>query len=1404
MDLLSKEEVCKNFKEKEEGKIDFKTVKSSSAKNSDDSNKTFCRTKYCQPCPLCGMKKNNNGEWEHKKKGKCTSGNLYRPIDGAIHTDINFLYSGDRHDDIEKKLNRFCDETNGDTINSVAGVSGTGVVAGSNSRSKELYQEWKCYKGKDVEKVKDGKDEDDEDYEDDYHKEVENAGGLCILENNDGKEKVNKQKTYNDFFYYWVAHMLKDSIHWKKKLEKCLKNGTKTRCKNNKCNRECGCFQKWVEQKKKKEWGKIIEHFYKQEGIPPGTHDITLEGVLKKEVLLTSLQEGYGNAEDIEHIKQLLEEEENEENEGTPGADNKNKNTIDKLLDHEEGIAKECQQKQNECPKKPPKKTPGGPDRALKPEEVDASSEDHYDEEGGEDEEEEEDKEEEGEDGEDVQDDVAEEDTAKEEGSSTTETQLPDACNIVKTLFESTKNFEDACRQKYGPKAPTSWKCVPTTGDKDGATGKSDGSICVPPRRRRLYIHKVDDNVKDDASLRKWFIESSAVETFFLWHEYKMEKKREDIEKQKANEKVVDTSNVGEELQNDLEGNGTIPEEFKRQMFYTLGDYKDIFEGKSIEVGDEKDKQKMKEIEKKIQAHINSGSSSPPHGTPGQPNSVTTPQQTWWSRNAPSIWKGMICALTYKEDGEKSTDDKTTLKRNDDVYEKIFGKPPNNDNPQNPNNGTFHKKYHYDSVRLKDDDDQSGDKLQSTSAPSDTPTLNNPKLSDFVLRPTYFRYLEEWGESFCGTRKRMLEQLEKVCRSGETGKEHCSGDGHVCEKDYLNHNNMFADSYCPDCKKACRKYKKWIEKKLEEFQKQKDKYKGELDKLTKDKSGGDKKFCEEIKNHSSAANFLKELKHGKDNQGNSDQDNKLDFENIPQTFSRSTYCKTCPPNKVNCSSGSKSRTSGGTNRCTEVKKNGETWEKVFDKIAKNNGKTTTIDVHMIDRRAPFIKKYLENSKNSEESNNSLFKDSYLFKSVRDQNWECKFENENKDVCKLKNFNDKIDLNQYTTFKVLLIYWLEDFIEGYYILKKRKVFEQCKENGENTCSEESKNYCACVKVWLEKKKNEWEQIKKHFKDRKSDDGDTVVSKVRNFLETLIPRIAPKKNNGEVTELSDLEKSLGCNCAGRAENSKEDEKEDVVLCLLTKLEDKANKCKEDQKPNGENQAQTCEKSAPVEDEDDEPLEEENPVTQPNICPKVETTEETVDEGKCEEDTVTPSLGPKDDSEKDEKKEENSEDTTAAEGEENGAPGSSGTPPPPPAAPPSTPAKTKESKKPKSTKKPRIKTLNVLDHPAVIPALMSSTIMWSIGIGFATFTYFYLKVLYIYINIYGCGCMWMYMYLWGVFGCIYIYLCICGCICVFGYIYIYICISVSVYVCLSVWIYIWIYIYFFYIYFIYIYLY
>ncbi|EWC89912.1 hypothetical protein PFNF54_01038, partial [Plasmodium falciparum NF54] len=1261
LDLLSKEEVCKNFKEKEEGKIDFKTVKSSSAKNSDDSNKTFCRTKYCQPCPLCGMKKNNNGEWEHKKKGKCTSGNLYRPIDGAIHTDINFLYSGDRHDDIEKKLNRFCDETNGDTINSVAGVSGTGVVAGSNSRSKELYQEWKCYKGKDVEKVKDGKDEDDEDYEDDYHKEVENAGGLCILENNDGKEKVNKQKTYNDFFYYWVAHMLKDSIHWKKKLEKCLKNGTKTRCKNNKCNRECGCFQKWVEQKKKKEWGKIIEHFYKQEGIPPGTHDITLEGVLKKEVLLTSLQEGYGNAEDIEHIKQLLEEEENEENEGTPGADNKNKNTIDKLLDHEEGIAKECQQKQNECPKKPPKKTPGGPDRALKPEEVDASSEDHYDEEGGEDEEEEEDKEEEGEDGEDVQDDVAEEDTAKEEGSSTTETQLPDACNIVKTLFESTKNFEDACRQKYGPKAPTSWKCVPTTGDKDGATGKSDGSICVPPRRRRLYVGKLHDwasgNTQEDGKaqpqgdtpsqpdpLLKAFVESAAVETFFLWDRYKkLNTKRQGVgagapQLQEEDDNDEEEENPQQELED-----GTIPDDFLRQMFYTFGDYRDIFFGNNIGSGNDVEK---------VKPNIDKVFENSEKPTSGGHNSEQQ-RETWWEEYGPHIWDGMICALSY------NTKDKEIIKLAH-------------------HNLTSKEIYKYNNVTFIGGFNSDKNSKTETSA---------TKLEEFSRRPTFFRWLEEWGEDFCRKRNDKLKNVKKECRGKYPNgdKQYCSGDGHDCEKTYLKHNDMFADLNCRRCGEQCRNYKQWIEKKLEEFHKQKSIYEKEIPKLKDNYNNHHyKNFYEQIieKNgYSSFKKFLESFNQRKVCQGNSDQTNNTDFNEPLKTFSLSTYCKTCPLNGLNC----------GSKECNEVKGKGATWESVLNGKSKDYRRTTGINVEMINRRGKYIEKHTQDS---------LFKESSLLKSVRDQKWECTFINDKMDICKLNNYNESIDMNKYTTFKVFLENWLQDFLEGYYI-SKRKI-EICTENGENKCIKGCKGKCECVKEWLNKKSTEWKQIKERYKVHHDSKGYDIAHKVRSYFEKNESDVNKSIDNYEVLKKKDeYEDCIDSDTCGPKNNWK---KKDMVSILLSELQHNMNKCKTLHDPSGKPEAQCVEPTNPLDDENPDPEDDTSTTSsRPKFCPEIPQPE------------PEPEPFPEEDTEQEEKEEKLPAAPDNSEQEETSKEvvPEKKMPTPPPKKPEQGPKQRKKQKRQLPT------------HTSILPEMLSiSSFPLTVGVAFAALSYFLLK--------------------------------------------------------------------------------
>ncbi|ETW32655.1 hypothetical protein PFTANZ_06625, partial [Plasmodium falciparum Tanzania (2000708)] len=589
-------------------------------------------------------------------------------------------------------------------------------------------------------------------------------------------------------------------------------------------------------------------------------------------------------------------------------------------------------------------------------------------------------------------------------------------------------------------------------------------------------------------------------------------------------------------------------------------------------------------------------------------------------------------------------------------------------------------------------------------------------LTDFISRPPYFRYLEEWGQNFCVKRERIMKKLDEECRgeypSGDP--KYCSGDGHDCTKNgKLKHKNMSADPDCPGCYKQCRKYRKWIDIKFEEFHNQKNKYGEEHGKVvTSSTNGGadNKKFCQQIKEKSTVQQFLESLNHCKNGEDNKDGKNKIDFKEPLKTFGPLDYCKTCPPNEVNCNGSGR-----GTNHCTPVKGKGKSWEKIFSE----NGEKTTITVEMIDRRWPFIKNYskdLENSQKSEKSND-LFKTSRLFKGIRKQKWKCKVIDNNTDVCKLDEFKENIDLNDYTTFKVLLIYWLQDFIEGYYILKKRKIIEQCKENGGETCNENSKNDCACVKEWVDQKEKEWKQIQEHFNNRNQTKGDDdMKSLVRHFMETLIPRMDLVNDKGKIKDLPAFLKLYGCNCADNSQK-KGGTPKDIVECLLENLGEKAKKC-------AENHAQTSgidcttpptTDTPTLEDEDLLLEENENPLQakknmMPTICKdvvQIETAEEKED-GTCDA-PVDPSRDEKP------KEEDGGPVGPAAGGEE--------TPKAPEAkdieAPPSTPATPKKEVKPPSRRTPQI-----VDHPAVIPALMTSTLAWSVGIGFATFTYFYLK--------------------------------------------------------------------------------
>ncbi|ETW33088.1 hypothetical protein PFTANZ_06193, partial [Plasmodium falciparum Tanzania (2000708)] len=321
---------------------------------------------------------------------------------------------------------------------------------------------------------------------------------------------------------------------------------------------------------------------------------------------------------------------------------------------------------------------------------------------------------------------------------------------------------------------------VPTTSDK--------GSICVPPRRRRLYVGKLQEWAKSDETtkspqpvtvtqpqvedaastssqnathLRDAFIKSAAIETFFAWHRYKKEKEKKKPQGEAgalALPQVLESEDEEEKPQSKLE-TGDIPEEFKRQMFYTLGDYRDILVGDQTAIGalSEEDKEAMKKIQEKIKDIVEKPNGVTPPTPPGHKSE--NPRKTWWDTNAQHIWKGMVCALTYTDDTNGGPP-----KQNDTLKSALL------DNNNKPKNGNDHD-YTYENVVLKEED--TGTEGPKASTASQHPTTT--KLSDFVKIPTFFRWLHEWGNSFCFERAKRLAQIKHECKVEENGDRRRGG-----------------------------------------------------------------------------------------------------------------------------------------------------------------------------------------------------------------------------------------------------------------------------------------------------------------------------------------------------------------------------------------------------------------------------------------------------------------------------------------------------------------------------------------------------------------------------------------------------------------------------------------------------
>ncbi|CDO62002.1 erythrocyte membrane protein 1, EMP1, partial [Plasmodium reichenowi] len=732
------------------------------------------------------------------------------------------------------------------------------------------------------------------------------------------------------------------------------------------------------------------------------------------------------------------------------------------------------------------------------------------------------------------------------------------ACEIVKELFKN-NNFSDACKQKYSTKYP-GWICNSSDSKTVVKKGEDGGAGCIPPRRQKLYIKQLKEfSGKKPEELRKAFIECAAIETFFAWHEYKKEKEIQDTEKEHL---VGYTSTVPKEVDDGLK-KGDIPEEFKRQMFYTFGDYRDICLGNNLGRSDN-----SKGISDTVNSILNSGQNS----------GVKTPKD-WWNKNAKDIWEGMICALTY------DTETKNLIPN---VRDKLIGSTKNND------------KYDYNKVTISSIPISNGDKSTTTAI----------TLSKFASRPTFFRWLEEWGEEFCRKRTYKLERINEECRGKNYGK-YCDGDGFDCNKMVPDKDKMFEDFSCPSCAKSCNSYKQWISIKKEEFYKKKEKYQKEIDDNKRHTDNiYDKNFVGHVRTtYKSVDSFLETLKQGPCSSKNIGE-HEIDFTKHDKTFEHSKRCAPCPVFGVECDRGV----------CSYTK------EKKCDK-------ETVITAAHIKKMTESIEKVpILVSDNGKHGFASDLKDacesSGIFKGMRKDEWAfvdlCK-----SDVCVLEMFDKDIHDEQNILVRTLFKRWIEYFLKDYNKIKHK--ISHCTKNDKGSkCINGCDKKCKCVGQWIEKKKEEWETVRNRYFKQYGMENSDIHYDVGRFLGILLSHTDVAKAKENFKNLDELEKSSGCSLNTNSEYG-ERKYNDVLQCLLNKLQEKIEECQSKHNPKS---GQPCvnlpsspsgKESTPLSDEN-LPLGDDPHAEKPSFCPNqvVEVEEEKKEEDICGNDGKTVDCG------------------------------------------------------------------------------------------------------------------------------------------------------------------------------------
>ncbi|SOV20414.1 erythrocyte membrane protein 1, PfEMP1, putative [Plasmodium sp. gorilla clade G2] len=312
-----------------------------------------------------------------------------------------------------------------------------------------------------------------------------------------------------------------------------------------------------------------------------------------------------------------------------------------------------------------------------------------------------------------------------------------------------------------------------------------------------------------------------------------------------------------DKLENQLK-QGIIPEEFKRQMIYSFVDFKDMCLGKDMGNDDGK----------KVSNNVKSILKNEKNGIYKNKNDDEKPQELW-KEIEEKVWEAMVCSLSYNG----STMDAGTQK-----------------------------------------------KLGENNKYSDVKFSGVTKLSEFVKRPQFLRWLTEWSEEFCKTQKKHYDEVASKC--GSCTASECKGN-------------------CTTCKAKCAEYKNEVARWKVHWEKQQTKYEELYKKIGATTKAGTNSNDQQVIDHlktlsngntkyNSAGGYLKEQGYTK----NCDDSNQNDFSTISgNNYSFNDYpnnykdaCK-CDPN------ASKHATPRGSNNpCANP--SGITPTKTIEDIAK--------------------------------------------------------------------------------------------------------------------------------------------------------------------------------------------------------------------------------------------------------------------------------------------------------------------------------------------------------------------------------------------------------------------------------------------------------------------------------------